>query len=206
MSNALATAVRFPTLIDLLRPTDAGRARAFDVLAVLVASLLVAAAAQISVQTPWGIPFTASDIAALLVGVALGPWRGAAALTLYMIQGLAGLPVFAGGHAGFPPITFGYILGFIAAACIAGALAQRGWDRSRLRLAAALTVSQIAIYAGGLSWMAIVSMLKIEGAPALTFDNILWAGCIVFLPAAAVKIALAVALIPAAWRTVGRTR
>ena len=202
-----ATTLRFPTLADLIRPADASRGIAFDALAVVVASLFVAAAAQLSVPTPWGVvPFTAADIAALLVGVALGPWRGAAALTLYMAEGLSGLPVFSGGYAGFPPVTFGFILGYIPAAFIAGWLAQRGWDRSPIRLAAALTIAQLAIYAGGLSWMAIVAALGITGAPALSFKTIMMMGMVPFIPAAAIKIGLATALVPAAWKAIGRSR
>lgn len=201
-----ATTLRFPTLVDLIRPADASRRIAFDALAVVVASLFVAAAAQLSVPTPWGVPFTAADIAALLVGVALGPWRGAAALTLYMAEGISGLPVFSGGYAGFPPVSFGFILGYIPAAFIAGWLAQRGWDRSPIRLAAALTVAQLAIYAGGLSWMAIVAALGIAGAPALSFEKIMMMGMVPFIPAAAIKIGIAVALVPAAWKAIGRAR
>lgn len=199
-----ARAIRFPTLLDLVRPADTPTSRVFDVGAVLVASLFVAAAAQLSIPTPWGVPFTCSDIAALLVGVALGPWRGAAALTVYMAEGLSGLPVFSGGTGGLPPLTFGYILGFIPAAMIAGLLAQRGWDRSPIRLAFALTIAQIAIYAGGMAWLSLASMQGVTGAPRAEFGALIMAGVVPFIPAAACKIAVAVALVPAVWRTIGR--
>ena len=209
MTTARATLTapaRFPTLIDLVRPADASASRVFDVAAILVASLFVAAAAQLSIPTPWGVPFVCSDIAALLVGVALGPWRGAAALFVYMMQGLMGLPVFAHGTAGFPPVTFGFILGFIPAAGLAGLLAQRGWDRSPVRLSAALALSQIVIYIGGVAWLSLAALQGVANAPSATFGAIMMAGVVPFLPVAAVKIAVAVALVPAAWRLIGRTR
>lgn len=198
---ANSTALRHPTFLDLILPARGASRLAFDVIAILAASLFVAAAAQVSVPTPWGIPFTCSDIAAVLVGIALGPWRGAAALTVYMIEGVSGLPVFSGGYAGLPPLTFGYILGFIPAAFIAGWLAQRGWDRSRVRLAIAMATAQIVIYIAGIAWAGLLAPADLRPQGSL----LMW-GVVPFLPAAAVKIAIAVALVPAAWKAIGRTR
>jgi len=198
---------RFPTFVELVRPDTGMASRVFDVGAILVASLFVAAAAQLSIPTPWGVPFVCSDIAALLVGVALGAWRGGAALFVYAMQALMGLPVLANGaNAVLAPLTFGYIIGFIPAAMIAGYLAQRGWDRSPVRLAAALAIAQIAIYVFGVAWLAGAALMGVAQAPRAEVGVILMAGVVPFIPAAAAKIAVAVALVPAAWRSIGRSR
>src|SRR5256885_1572418 len=77
-----------------------GRA-AVDVLLVVGASALIALAAQAAIPLPFTpVPLTMQPLAVLLVGVALGSSRGAAAATLYLLEGIGGLPVFAQGHGG----------------------------------------------------------------------------------------------------------
>jgi biotin transport system substrate-specific component len=98
-----------------------------DASLIVGASLLVALMAQVSVPLPFSpVPITGQTFAVLLVGAALGAKRGSASLLLYLLEGAAGLPVFAGGGAG--PATFlgptgGYLIGFVAAAWLVGALA-----------------------------------------------------------------------------------
>ncbi len=109
--------------------------------AVLAGSALVALAAQLRIDLPFSpVPVTGQTFAVLVVGAVLGARLGAAALLTYLVEGLAGLPVFAGGtsawtpsSAGVPVIagpTAGYLVGFVAAAAIVGALAERGFDRT----------------------------------------------------------------------------
>ena len=62
----------------------------------------------------------------------MGARRGAASLVLYLIQGLLGLPFFAGGASGLAYLlgpTGGYLVGFVVAAGLVGLLAARGLDR-----------------------------------------------------------------------------
>src|SRR5881275_3180142 len=66
-----------------------------QVVLVVSASVLVAICAHISVPLPFTpVPLTLQNLAVLLVGLALGPRLGAAALFLYLLEGAAGLPVF----------------------------------------------------------------------------------------------------------------
>ncbi|HEX2062314.1 MAG TPA: biotin transporter BioY, partial [Thermoanaerobaculia bacterium] len=77
-----------------------GRAAA-DMLLVLGASALIAIAAQIAIPLPFTpVPLTLQPLAVIFIGVALGSTRGAAAATLYLLEGISGLPVFAQGHGG----------------------------------------------------------------------------------------------------------
>ena len=98
--------------------------------AVGTAVLVVAAAAQVAVPVPLNpVPMTLQPLAVLVVGGLLGPAAGAAALTLYLVLGMLGMPVFAGGSAGFVHVigpTGGYLLAFPAAAAVAGLASRTG--------------------------------------------------------------------------------
>ncbi len=195
----MTTAITHPTFADLVRPKSVSRARLYDAGLVVGASLFVALCAQVSIPMASGVPITGQTFAVLLVGAALGPIRGGAALALYLAQGLAGLPVFAGLQAGFQPVTMGYLIAFAPAAFVVGGLARRGWDRGVLRTAAMMTIGTAVIFAGGLAWLAGLASLT----DRLGDTAVLAAGLWPYLPGAAIKIALATALLPAGWRIVG---
>lgn len=70
-----------------------------------------------------GVPITLQTLGVALAGLCLGAWRGAAAVGLYLIVGLAGLPVFSGGRAGFAVLvgpTGGYLVAFLLSAFAVG--------------------------------------------------------------------------------------
>src|SRR5262252_8641448 len=112
-----------------------------DVLLVCAGAGFVALCAQISIHlgfTP--VPITGQTFAVLLVAAAYGTVRGTASLLLYLLIGIAGVPVYAGHDHGwhtFVGATGGYIVGFVLAAALTGYLAERGWDR---RFSSAVTV------------------------------------------------------------------
>lgn len=160
-------------------------------------SLFVAAAAQVQVPL-WPVPITGQTFAVLIVGMAFGMRLGAATLMLYIAEGMVGLPVFAKLSAG-PAVmagpTGGYIVGFILAAGLVGYLAERGWDRSVLRTALAMLCGNIAIYVPGLLWLGTV----------VGWDKpVLEWGLTPFLVGDLLKLALAAALLPAAWKLLRR--
>jgi biotin transport system substrate-specific component len=165
---------------------------------VVAGSLLTALAAQVSIPLPFTpVPITGQTFAVLLVGAALGS-RRAAGMALYVAQGLAGLPVFAGGKAGLAVLlgpTGGYLNGFIAAAFVTGWLAERGWDRRPLTTALAMVLGNLVIYLLSVSWLAV--FVGISKAPLL--------GMVPFLPGDLLKILLATAALPGAWWIVQRS-
>ena len=192
-----------PAAADLLRPTQLRAGIAGDVALIIAGSLVVAACAQIAIPLPGGVPITGQTFAVLLVGTALGAWRGAAALALYLVEGACGLPVFAHLSAGLPLLSAGYIVGFIPAAALAGALAQRGWDRRVGSTLAAMTFATAVILAFGVAWLLAVTLFMKFFAPDTTVlapSAVVMAGVVPFLPGAVIKIGLAAALLPAAWR------
>lgn len=84
---------------------------------------------QISIPTPFGIPFTLQTLAVALCGYILGAKKGALTVLVYVLLGAVGLPVFAGFGAGLPKLfgaTGGFIFGFFAAAALCGAAKNSG--------------------------------------------------------------------------------
>ena len=139
------------------RVIDAARQVAF----VVTASLFVALCARVTLPLPFTpVPLTLQNFGVLLVGLTLGSRRGFAALALYLAEGMAGMPVFSpvgpGGLAQLVGPTGGFLLAYPFVAGIAGWILENG----RRTLARALTASvlaEIALFAGGLSWLAILT-------------------------------------------------
>lgn len=117
-----------------------------NIVLVLAGALrLIGLWAQVSIPIPGTpVPVTGQTFAVLLVGAAAGLWRGIASTALYAVVGLAGVPWFAGGASGYVTATLGCILGFVVAAGIVGALAERGWTRSPWRTFASMLIGSAA--------------------------------------------------------------
>ena len=132
------------TIAEATRPVMHRRSSEllYDLGLVAAGSVLVALSAQVAVALPFSpVPVTGQTLAVLVVGMLLGPRRGALSLILYATEGAAGLPVFAGGSYGLSRLagpTAGYLLGFIVAAWAVGWLAERDWDRTIPRTALAM--------------------------------------------------------------------
>ena len=173
-----------------------GRAAA-NVLLVIGASLFIALAAQIAVPLPFTpIPMTMQPLAVILVGVTLGANRGAATAMLYLLEGFSGLPVFAMGKSG--PIwalaaTAGFLWSYPLAAWVAGRFSELNWGATTSRAIAGMLAALAIIYAGGWSWLAMMT------SPSSAF----FAAVTPFVLADIVKVALAAALLPSAQRLVG---
>lgn len=175
---------------------------AADALLVFGGAALVALAAQVSIALPFTpVPITGQTFAVLLVGSALGAARGVASLGLYLVVGVAGAPVYADGAHGWSVITSasgGYIVGFVVAAALTGFLAERRWDRSFSSAVAAMLTGNVVIYLVGLPWLALELHTSLEKTLEL--------GLYPFVAGDVLKLYLAGALLPGAWRLVGRVR
>lgn len=178
-------------------------ARPLQIGAVLLATTLTAAAAQFTMPLPFtAVPFVLTPLVVLLSGAALGSRLGAAAQVLYLIAGAAGLPVFAPSVT-LPPgmlrligPTGGYLMAYPIAAFVTGWLAERGWDRRYLTSAAAMLTGLGIIFLSGVSWLAASVTHSLPGAVT--------GGLAPFIALDVVKVAAAAALLPQAWRFVGR--
>ncbi|MGW0843583.1 biotin transporter BioY [Streptomyces sp. NPDC002787] len=192
MSTAATSARPGEVLADRLPAVVGVRFR--DIALVIGGAALTGLAAQIAVPVPGSpVPVTGQTFAALLVGTTLGAGRGVAALALYALAGLAGMPWFANGTSGVG-VSFGYILGMILAVAAVGALARRGGDRSTLRMAGTMLVGEAIIYAVGVPYLAATADISLSAAVA--------AGLTPFLIGDAIKAVLAMGLLPTAWKLV----
>jgi len=117
-------------------------------------ALVAVFAGLIAASTIWpgaelvsGVPLTLQTLAVLLAGAALGPWRGAGAVVLYLVVGTAGAPIFAGRSAG-PAVwtgpTAGFLAGFVAAAFVAGWLVRRMRRRGQLTVSGVIGACAVA--------------------------------------------------------------
>jgi biotin transport system substrate-specific component len=187
------TAVLRPTLVPRL-----GVAR--DVLLVAAGAGLISLAAQISIPLPFTpVPVTGQTFAVLLVGAGLGSIRGASAAALYLLLGIAGLPVYAHGTHGVSTVTGatgGYLIGFVVAAGLTGLLAERRWDRRFSSAVSAMLTGNVVVYLVALPWLA--------ASLGTGLDRTLELGLYPFVPGDLLKLYLAGAVLPGAWRLLGR--
>jgi biotin transport system substrate-specific component len=169
-----------------------------DIVLIAGGAGLTGLAAQVSLHTSLTpVPFTLQTLAVLLTGAALGSVRGLLSMGLYLLAGSAGVPWFANhthGWAGTP--SFGYILGFVAAAGVVGALARRGNDRSVISAIGLLVFGDAILLTIGTIWLS--ADLHVSAAKAIDL------GVTPFLIGDALKIAVAALALPAAWRLVKR--
>jgi biotin transport system substrate-specific component len=190
----VATSTPTPVLTDLLPG-----ARVRDVACVLGATGAIAMLSQVVVPLPFTpVPLSLSTLAVLLTGLALGPARAFASTALYLVLGTLGLPIFADHGAGWAFASYGYVLGYVAAAVLAGRAARRGADRSSLQMVGVAAAATVAVYACGVPWL--MAFLQIGLAEALAI------GVAPFLVGDAIKAAAAALLLPTAWRVLGTGR
>jgi len=178
------------------------RSRARDVALVLGAALLTAACAQVVFPVPGSpVPVTGQTFAVVLTAAALGARRGAAGQLLYLGLGLVGLPFYSEGSSG-PDVVFGatggYLVGFVVAGWLVGALAERRLDRSLRTALPVFLAGQLAIFGLGVPWLALSAELSPLQALELGFFPFIVGGIAKGLAAAA--------LLPAAHRLVGTDR
>lgn len=188
---SLSLAVR-PTIVDRVLP----RGLATDIALILGAAGLTAVAAQISIPTALGVPFTLQTFAVLLAGASLGSVRGALAMVVYALAGIVGLPVFAEASHGVEVIfgaTGGFILGFVAAAALIGFIAESTFAGKWLRYMSAATVGSVVIYLIGVPVLASVSGVDLATALGWMVPFMIWD---------AVKAAAAGLALPGAWKLV----
>ena len=227
------------TLADAVFPrirTDSRiAALARDIALMMGFAGFVALFAQIAVRLPWtAVPITGQTFAVLVTGGALGAWRGAGSLSIYMIVGMIGLPVFAPGFAGvdgswdmhfilpwdgshalvWDISSGGYIVGFILAAGLVGYLAERQWDRKPW-VHMGMFLGNATLYIPGILWLVYLIGSGWEHpvahkpladliAGSGTWDKALKGGLYPFIVGDLMKLSLASITLPAAWSLVAR--
>jgi len=174
-----------------------GEGVALDVLRIAVANILLVLSAHVVIPLPFTpVPITGQTFGVLLVAVILGSRRGMLTCVLYLLEGMAGLPVFqplgAPGPLRLAGPTAGYLLAYPSAAFVTGWLAEyisaRGFSRFRIvQMTGALVSGEAIIFAGGCAWLALGMRLGWSGA--------IYAGALPFIPGEIIKIALILAVV-----------
>jgi len=147
----------------ITRPMDRGREWAKQAAIVIAASLFVALCARVTVPLPFTpVPLTLQNFGVLAVGLLLGSRRGFAALSLYLVEGAFGLPVFSlgGGIGHILGPTGGFLMAYPLVAFVAGYIYEHSSHHSSHRFSwAALSAlaAEVVLFAGGLSWLAVIT-------------------------------------------------
>jgi biotin transport system substrate-specific component len=170
----------------------AGEGQLAETARIAAANILMVLCAHVVLPLPWTpVPITGQTFGVLLLAVLLGARRGAFVLGLYLLEGLAGLPVFTPvglpGVARFMGPTGGYLLSYPVAAFVTGwmvergaLVAKRGFARA-LHLVGALLTGELVIFTFGCAWLA-----------AITHNGWVWAlaaGAAPFIPGELLKLA-----------------
>lgn len=140
------------------------------------------------VPVPWtDVPMTLQSFAVLLAGLMLAPGAAVSAMALYLVCGIAGLPVFAPHSAGLSGATGGYLVGFVFAALtitlVRGRTANAGW------LLGAGLAGLVVLFGFGLAWRWVYATIAgLDAGPLLA------AGVVPFIPKAIVELLLAVSV------------
>jgi len=199
------------TLVDRLAQGRDAHSAAIRLVSMLFVTALTAAAAQISVPLPFtDVPFTFQPMVVLLGGLALGPRLALGSQVLYLMAGIAGLPVFAA-SATLPPgalrllgPTGGYLMSYPVAAFLAGSLGERGFDRRYVTSVLAMLAGLLVIYACGAVWLGVFARAGAQGTP-MGLQAALAAGVYPFIVADLLKLLAAAGILPGLWRVLGRT-
>ena len=187
------------TLYSAIAPKSEN-AFAYKTATVIAASILLMLSARISIPF-FPVPMTMQTFIVIGLGLALGPRMAVAAVALYLAEGAAGFPVFAGtpekgiGLAYMAGPTGGYLAGFLFAAFVAGLMAKNGFDRNPVTALIAAVAATAAIYVPGILWLG-----YLIGWDKPVFEL----GLYPFLYADALKAALAAIVFPAAWKAVAK--
>ena len=192
MANILSAPT---TLVAAVWAEDKTNAMMRNVILAVAGSLLLWLCAKIQIPF-YPVPLTLTTFGVLIIGAAYG-WRlGMVTVALYLAEGAAGLPVFAGtpekgiGLVYMMGSTGGYLFGYLFAAGAAGWLAERGFDRNFFTTAVAMFVGNVVLYVPGLLWLGILF-----GWDKPIFE---W-GLTPFIFGDLTKLALAAVLLPGAW-------
>lgn len=188
----MSTITTKPVLSDLFP-----RTKVRDVALILGGTALLALTSQVLIPlgfTP--VPLSLATFAVILIGASLGPLRASASTGLFVLLGVAGVPVFAGFTSGTATASFGYACGYVLAAIAAGFLARHQADRKVASTFLMAAICSTLIYALGVPWLMFSAHLNLQEGLML--------GVVPFLVGDLIKAIGASALLPGVWKIIRR--
>ena len=139
------------------------------------------------ISIPTGlVPVSLTPFAVFLTAYILGMKRGSLSVLIYVLLGMAGIPVFSGYQGGVAKVfgpTGGYIIGFILMALISGAFIDR-FNKKLIMQVIGMVIGLLVCYAFGTIWLMYQAHMPLAGALA--------AGVFPFIGLDAVKMILAI--------------
>lgn len=173
-----------------------------DVLLVAGGALFISLVAQLAFYLPFTpVPVTGLTFGVLVTGASMGSARGSLATLLFVLLGVAGAPVYAGGSHGIDVllgVTGGYLVGSVLAAGLIGFLAEQAWDRKVLSAVPAMLLGELVIFVVGVGWLMAYLGVGLGEGLALGF--------VPFVIGEFVKLVAAGLLMPGAWKLVDRIK
>ncbi len=156
------------TVLGVLSPKSQSASTVANIVTVVVGSLILALSAKISVPV-MPVPVTLQTLAVAALAAGFG-WRiGVATVALYLLEGLAGLPVFASG-GGIDYIlrpSFGFLVGYLPMAYVIGRAADLGASGRIVLMFGAMLVGDAVAFAFGFSWLLVVANIIMQTGAAL---------------------------------------
>lgn len=176
------------------RTTDAQPGRDLALIAIFAAFIAACSLLPAIPVGPVAVPITLQTLAVYTVALILGGTRAGLSVALYLVAGLLGLPVFAGGSGGFGVVaspSFGYLIGFVAGAFVAGFLAYRFLGRSR-----STAVTALGLAVSALAGFAVIQVFGIAGMMVNAHLDLgtATAAAMIYVPGDLIKCAVAVAI------------
>ena len=162
---------------------------------IVICSFVLILSAKIKVDL-YPVPMTLQPLAVLMIAMLCGRFIAVSAVSLYLLQGMVGIPVFAYG-GGLPYLlgpTGGFLFGFLFASILIGELADRGWGKSLFKSVFAMLIGLLIIYICGVFQL---SILK-------GFDFAIINGLKPFIIGDLYKLVLAALLLPQIWKLVNK--
>ena len=182
------------TLLLVHRPKHLLLSLLYDMGLVTLGVLLLVVSARTVIPLPFTpVPVTGQTLAIFLIASSMGRTRGTLSVLSYILVGIAGLPVFAGGTLGIARIfgpTGGYIIGFLLGAYVIGYLSEKGWDRQFPKALLTFLIGNILIYIPGVIQLSIFT----------GWNKAFLMGLYPFIPGDIVKIMIAGTSFPLLWR------
>jgi biotin transport system substrate-specific component len=174
-------------LINKLKSFENINSTLLNILLALFGTLLLAISSKVQVPF-WPVPMTMQTFIIFLIGMTYGVRLSFVTVALYLLQGAAGLPVFAsgGGIAYLMGPTAGYLYGMLFASVAISYLANLGFSKTYFKATLSLLIGSIMIFLIGIIYLGLI----------IGYEKAIVAGLLPFIPSELFKIALAVSLIP----------
>ena len=174
-------------LINKLKSFENVNSYFLNIILALFGTILLAVSSKVQVPF-WPVPMTMQTFIIFLIGMTYGVRLSFVTVALYLLQGAAGLPVFAsgGGIAYLMGPTAGYLYGMLFASVAISYLANLGFSKTYFKATLSLLIGSIMIFLIGIIYLGSI----------IGYEKAIVAGLLPFIPSELFKIALAVSLIP----------